>query len=177
MNKIYPLIVLLMTCLLMGCSYEDKRADLQDYINQIKQRPAGEVEPLPQIQPYETFSYTAMTLRSPFMPPEPEKVIAPVLVDNGIRPDAHRRKELLETYPIDSLKMVGTLERGGFIWALIVDKEGALHRITKGNYVGMNHGQIKKITEEKLFITEIVPNPTGGWQEREAEMALIVEEE
>lgn len=177
MDKFLSLCILSSLVLLSACSHDDKRAELQSYINQIKQRPPGEIDPLPQIKPYETFNYTAQVMRSPFVPPEPEQTVAPVFVDNGIRPDKNRRKELLESYPIDSLKMVGTLEREGNMWALIVDKEGALHRITKGNYVGMNHGKIKKITEEKLFITEIVPNPTGGWQERDSEMALIVEEE
>lgn len=182
MNKHYNTIVLRLWVMIFlsvlslgGCSKDEKRASLEAYIQSVKQRPAGEIEPLPQIKPYESYTYQAAELRSPFVPPEPEQVVTPALVDNGIRPDTNRRRELLESFPIDALRMVGTLEQHGKRWALIVDTEGALHRITEGNYVGMNHGKIKKITEEKLLITEIIPSPTGGWQERQSEMALITE--
>ena len=116
-------------------------------------------------------------MRSPFTLPEPNRQVVNEVADNGIRPNVTRRRELLETYPIDSLSMMGTLEKGGKIWAVIIDKDGAVHRVTKGNYVGLNHGKIKKITEEKLYIDEIVANPVGGWQERQSEMALSTETE
>jgi type IV pilus assembly protein PilP len=168
--------VLLLLFMVVGCDSDDERQKLEQYIAQVKTRPSGEIEALPQIKPYETFTYSALDKRSPFMPPEPEKVVATAVLDNGIRPDANRPKEPLETFPIDALKMVGTLERDGKMWALIVDKEGALHRVVKGNYVGFNHGKINSITEEKLGITEIIPSPTGGWQERQSEMVLTAEE-
>lgn len=174
MNKRAVFLMALFT--LSGCSHEEKRANLQNYINEVKQRKSGEIEPLPQIRPYETFAYAAKDLRSPFMPPKPEQIITQVVSDNGIQPDGGRRKELLESFPIDSLKMVGTLEKSGKTWALIVDKEGTLHRISKGNYVGLNHGKVNTITEEKILITEIIPGSQGGWQERQAEMTLTVPE-
>ncbi|MCS5709585.1 pilus assembly protein PilP [Candidatus Berkiella cookevillensis] len=170
------LLVLILCFVVAGCNFDEKREKLEQYIAQVKARPSGEIEALPQIKPYETFTYAALDKRSPFVPPDPEKTVATAVLDNGIRPDANRPKEPLEGFPIDALKMVGTLERDGKMWALIVDKDGALHRVVKGNYVGLNHGKINSITEEKVGITEIVPSPTGGWQERQSDMVLTAEE-
>lgn len=175
-RAVIPMILILLG-LLVGCFGTEKRADLLAYIEEIKKRPGGEIEPLPVLKPYETFAYQAQELRSPFAQPVPDQIKPAAVADNGIRPDANRRKELLENFPIDSLKMVGTMEREGRMWALVVDKDGSLHRITQGNYVGLNDGKIQKITEEKIFIREIIPSPTGGWQERNAEMALTVQEQ
>jgi len=161
--------------LLAGCGQNEERMALESYVQNIKARKASEIEPLPQITPYETFVYQAASLRSPFTLPETSRQIVEEVADNGIHPDAERRRELLESYPIDALSMVGTLEKNGKIWAIVVDKEGAVHRVTHGNYVGLNHGRINKITEEKLYINEIVPNPVGGWQERQSEMVLSTE--
>tara|TARA_R110002110_G_scaffold271566_3_gene487039 strand:- start:63555 stop:64085 length:531 start_codon:yes stop_codon:yes gene_type:complete len=168
---------LLCVLLLVACSQEDSKTELEAYVQQVKARKSADIEPLPQITPYETFVYQASSMRSPFTLPEPNRQVVNEVADNGIRPNVTRRRELLETYPIDSLSMMGTLEKGGKIWAVIIDKDGAVHRVTKGNYVGLNHGKIKKITEEKLYIDEIVANPVGGWQERQSEMALSTETE
>lgn len=162
---------------LAGCGQNEQRSELESYVQSIKARKASEIEPLPQITPYETFMYQAASLRSPFTLPETNRQIVEEVADNGIRPDAARRREFLESYPIDALSMVGTLEKSGKIWAVVVDKDGAVHRVTGGNYIGLNHGKIHKITEEKLYINEIVPNPVGGWQERQSEMALSTEME
>lgn len=170
------LLALALLLVVGGCNFDERRQMLEEYIAQVKKRPSGEIEALPQIKPYETFAYSALDKRSPFVPPEPEKTVATAVSDNGIRPDSTRPKEPLETFPIDALRMVGTLERDGKMWALIVDKDGALHRMTTGNHLGLNHGKINSITEEKVSITEIIPSPTGGWQERQSEMALTVEE-
>jgi type IV pilus assembly protein PilP len=69
--------------------------------------------------------------------------------------------------------MVGTVEKDGKRWAILVDPDGTVQRITKGNYIGQNDGNVKDITEEKIFVTEIVPDPNGGWRERKASIALV----
>ena len=162
--------------LLAGCDHQSKRESLEGYLDEVKSRDLSQIEPLPEVKPYETFTYSAMNLRSPFVAPEPEKVVLDLPEDNGIRPDVNRRKEPLEAFPLDSLRMVGTLMKNQTMWAIIVDSEGTVHRITQGNYLGQNHGKIQKVDEEKVFIKEIVSNPRGGWQEKEAVMALTEEQ-
>ncbi len=91
---------------------------------------------------------------------------------SGIRPDVNRPREALEEYPLDSLRMVGTLEQGGQMWALVRAEDGTIHRVQPGNYVGQNYGRITRITESKIELVEIVPDGLGGWMERPATLAL-----
>lgn len=170
------IMLVLLSALLNNCSNTEKRKGLETYVKQIKSRAIKEIEPLPEVKPYETFTYSDSDLRNPFVPSMPEEVAKKTLDDNGIHPDKHRRKEPLESFPIDSLRMVGTLEKDGKKWALVVDSDGTVHRITKGNYVGQNDGHIDDISEDKVSITEIIADPNGGWREKKAYMALKEEE-
>lgn len=165
----------MISAILGGCSNADKREELEAYVHKIKSREIKEIEPLPEVKPYETFTYNDATLRSPFMPSTQAEVAKNVANDNGIRPDANRRKEPLENYPLDNLRMMGTLEKDGKRWAIVVDSDGTVHRITKGNYVGQHDGRVDDITEEKVLITEIIPDATGGWRERKVNLALVEE--
>lgn len=157
-----------------GCSRSRSQRELEAYVKQIKSRNIKEIEPLPEVKPYETFTYSDSDLRSPFVPSMAQDV-ARGGMDNGIRPDANRRKEPLEAFPLDSLRMVGTVEKEGKKWAIVVDTDGTVHRITKGNYIGQNDGQIESISEEKMIINEIIPDSGGGWRERKASIALVEE--
>ena len=71
--------------------------------------------------------------------------------------------------------MVGTVEKEGRKWAIIVDTDVAVHRLIKGNYIGQNDGKIESISEEKMIINEIIPDSAGGWRERKASIALVEE--
>lgn len=159
--------------LLSGCSNSERRLELESYVKRIKSRTIKEIEPLPEIKPYEIVTYSAMNMPSPFTPTIVQEVAKKVVVENGIQPDMNRRKEALEGFPLDSLRMVGTLEQNGKKWVLVVDPSGTVFRITKGNYLGQNHGHIDSISDEKVMITEIIPDPAGGWRERKASISLV----
>ena len=90
----------------------------------------------------------------------------------GIRPDLNRQRELLEMFPLDSLRMVGILERGGAMWALVQSTDKAIHRIREGNYLGQNYGKVTRVSEQQIDLVEIVPNGQGGWMERQAQLAM-----
>lgn len=146
--------------------------DLTQYTAQVKARKPGPIEPLPQIKPYETFTYADSNMRSPFSPDtqaQPEKLTAK---GSGIHPDFNRNKEYLEQFPLDALTMVGTIEMGEKTYALIKDGDGVVHRVTAGNHLGQNYGKITKITETGIKLTEIVPNGLGAWMERSASLSL-----
>lgn len=162
-------------CFLSGCDNQEKRQDDEAYIQRVKSKKIREVEPLPEIKPYEPFAYSAFTLRSPFSPPVSQEQTKKLSFEGGPHPDPNRRKEPLEAFPLDSLRMVGTIEKNKKLWALVVDPSGIIYRLTKGNYVGQNHGRIDSVTMDKIVLTEIVPDPSGGWRERPASMGLFVE--
>ena len=95
-----------------------------------------------------------------------------VASNNGIKPDFDRPTEPLEEFPLDSLRMVGTLEQREDQWALINDTDGTIHRVQPGNYAGQNHGKIIRITDFEIELTEIIPDGIGGWVERQSSIAI-----
>ena len=117
------------------------------------------------------FVYADKDRRDPFTPQVDEEVATESVIDNGIRPDPNRRKEELETYTLDSLRMVGTLEQEEQTWGLVKTKDGTIHRVAPGNYLGQNDGRITRISEEKIELIELVPTGSG-FLEREAAVAL-----
>jgi type IV pilus assembly protein PilP len=157
--------------ILSGCANPDLD-ELRSYVELKKEEPPGRIEPLPEIKQITTFVYEADDRRNPFKPVESEEQEQRGLTENGISPDFNRRKEELEGYELDSIRMVGTLEQEGVTWGLVSTKEGTIHRIKTGNYMGQNHGRIIQITEDKIELTEIVQDGTGGYSERQASLAL-----
>ena len=93
-----------------------------------------------------------------------------------LRPDDGRAKDYLEEFSIDDLKMVGTIKRFGAdddaLWALIQDTNGAIHRVTENNYMGLDFGKIINVDERKMELVEIVSNGRGGWMKRSRTLVL-----
>jgi len=151
---------------LAGCS--DDMDKLQAQVDEIKNRPGGRIEPLPEVRPYETFTYAASTLRSPFVAGMPASASA----STGIRPDQNRPREFLEQFSLDTLKMVGTLRLGGRTYGLVQTRDGLVHRVLPGNHLGQADGRITAIEDGRISLTEIVPDGMGGFIERPAALAL-----
>jgi type IV pilus assembly protein PilP len=149
-----------------GCS--DDTDQLRAQIAEIKSRPGGRIEPLPEVKPYETFAYPAADLRSPFEPGVPASASGP----NAIRPDSSRPREFLEQFSLDTLRMVGTLKLQARVYGLVQTKDGLVHRVLPGNHLGQNDGRITAIEEGKISLIEIVPDGMGGFIERPAALAL-----
>lgn len=142
--------------------------DLKVQLAAMKKRPGGRIEPIREIKPYESFIYDPSQLRSPFQPSVP--VVAPGA--GGVRPDARRNREFLEGFSLDTLKMVGTLKQSGHVFGLVQTKDGLIHRVSPGNYVGQNDGRVTNIGDSKISVTEIVPDGLGGYMERQAAITL-----
>jgi len=151
---------------LTACSSADE--DLARFIDDTKKEPGGRVEPLPEVKPYETFAYSAAEMRSPFLPSSPSAGAGMA----GLRPDAKRNREFLEQFSLDTLKMVGTLRLGGRMYGLVKTKDGLVHRVSIGNYLGQADGKITDVTPAKISLIEIVPDGLGGYMERPAGLAL-----
>lgn len=134
----------------------------------------GKVEPLPEVKPYEPFAYTATDLPDPFKP----RKLAPPAGNGkggGIQPPRDHVKQALENYPLDGLKMVGTLEQNKMIYALIKTPDNNLYRVKQGNYMGQNFGIITKITDTEVQLTEIIQDSGGDWTERNTSLGLVDE--
>lgn len=147
------------------------QGDLDQWLAQEKAKKGAPLDPLPVIKTFETFEYKVQDQRDPFgaSRQEQEEMAA---ADSGPRPDQNRLKEELERYPLDGLKMMGTLGTGASMEGLVKDPDGIIHRVRPGQFMGQNYGRIMSMSEGQIDLVELVPNGVGGWMERPASMAL-----
>lgn len=163
-------VMLLVVTGLTACSGAND--DLEQYIDAVKARPGGRIEPLPEITPYEVFLYKADAegFRSPFVPDAPQAAAGAAA--GSTRPDPERSREFLEQFSLDTLQMVGTLELGGTNYGLVQTADGLIHRVIPGNYMGQNDGRIVAVNESEIELIEIISDGIGGYVEREAAVGL-----
>lgn len=169
-------IILVLCAALAGCGAEQHQ-DLRDFVNSAGNNLRGRVDPLPEVKPYEAFTYEAFDLQDPFKPRKPESKDK----DGAERPaqaNDLRRKEALEAYPLESLKMVGTLQdKAKKMFALVKTPENNLYQIKIGNYLGQNFGIVTMITETSVTLKEVFQDTSGVWSERTSSLQLLDEEE
>src|SRR5688572_2487464 len=166
-------LILAAAVLLAGAGCSRSMKDLEQYVETTKNKYQGSVEPLPQFEPYQNHVYAAFTYRDPFIEPVTADTSQEAGGEGG--PDTKRRKEPLEFFPMDSLKMVGILEQKGEVWGLVQDPDGTIHRVQNGNHAGENYGEIIRISEESIDFVEIIPDGLGAWIEREISLSIGAE--
>jgi type IV pilus assembly protein PilP len=162
---------LILALALAGCS-GGNLADLEEYVQKVKARVPGPIEPLPEVKQVDTFVFEPGDRRDPFVADSPGSEAAAPAPGNKLAPDPLRRKEELEGFALDTLRMVGTLEQNQTKWGLIRTRNGTLHRVRVGNYMGTNNGQITSIGDDAIQLTEIVSEGAGDWRERQATVTL-----
>lgn len=157
---------------LAACGGEP-HGDLKQFVKDSDNLPHGQIPPLPEVKPYEPFTYAAFDLIDPF---KPRKIEPPKGAGTGgIAPDLNRRREALEAFPLESLRMVGTLEQKKEMYALVKAPDNAIFRVKPGNYLGQNFGRITAITESTIKLKEILQDSGGNWEEKE--QVLLLQEE
>lgn len=167
--RVKILLTMLMGLGITACGGENV-SDLQTYVKEVKARQKSKIEPLPEVKEYATYAYDESKLRDPFAPIAPARIRT--ASSSNIRPDMNRERDVLEQFPLDTLKMVGSLEQSGQRWALVKAQDGTLYRTRKGRYMGQDNGKILKITETQIMLLEIVPDGLGGWVKREANLSV-----
>lgn len=167
-----PAAALVLVLLLSGCSRD--MSDLHQYIEEIKSRKSTAIDPIPQMKPYEPFAYSQGDAPSPFQPFEQVRITStePEVVSDGLQPDLTRNREPLEAFPLDGLRMLGTLEVRQERYALIRDPDGIVHRVTYGDHMGQNFGEVVEISDAEIVLEEIVPDGFGGYVKRPAVIAV-----
>lgn len=154
---------------LTGCADEEVD-DLMQFVRTVKAKPKGTIPPLPEIKMVEPFIFNPEGLRNPFLPLERSAATESLDMssDTGVLPDMTRRKEALESYPLDSLKMVGTVTEESDLWGLIRATDGTIHRVKQGNYMGHNYGEIQRVLNNKVELKEMVREISGSWRYQQA---------
>jgi type IV pilus assembly protein PilP len=160
----------LLSCMFLAACGGEEHSDLRQFVKDSDNLPRGRIPALPEVKPYEPFSYEAFNLTDPFTPRkiEPPKTAA----TGGIQPDFNRRREPLEAYPLENLKMVGTLQQKNAYYALVKTPDNNLFRVRPGNYLGQNFGRITGITESDIKLKEIVQDSSGSWEEKDQALLL-----
>jgi len=165
-NRIYFLIFI---CFGLASCGGEKYSELKKFVKDSDNLPHGRIPPLPEVKPFEPFNYDAYDLLDPF---KPRKIEPPKGAGGGLQPDLTRRKEPLEAYPLENLHMVGTIQQGKVVYALVKTPDNNLFRVKPGNYMGQNFGLITDIDESTVKLKEIVQDSTGDWTERTSTLTL-----
>jgi len=144
---------------------------LRAYIDEVKARPGGIIEPLPQIVPAPSYVYEANDRRSPFMPEAPQDVLRndPYAIQG---PDPNRSREFLEQFPLDTMRMVGTMAAGGDSFGLVQTDDELIYRVTVGHHLGQNYGRVTSVSDSEIVLVEIISDGIGGYLERPAAIGL-----
>lgn len=162
--------------LLAGCGQD--MDDLEAYALEVKSRKSRAIDPIPQPKPYEPYVYEPGDRRDPFLPLLGARDAAALAAaggnaGGGIKPDFNRPREPLEEFPLDSLRMVGTITLKSKALALIRAPDAVVHRVSVGDHMGQNYGKITAISETEVVLVEIIPDGLGGWMQRPASVALV----
>jgi len=154
-------------------------SDLEAFTAKVKAENPGKVEPLPELKPFEKYTYSSYLgeLKDPFVTwatinPKVDNSPKSNGEKDGVSPDGSRVKETLESYPLETLTMMGTLEYDSAHWGLIKAPDGIIYRVKSGNYIGQNYGKISKVSDEDITLIEIVSDGLGGWENRSAGLSL-----
>jgi type IV pilus assembly protein PilP len=151
-----------------GCGAGD--SDLERYIADVKARKSRDIEPIPQVKPYQPYEYSVAGRRDPFVLGEPAS--APIGNADGPRPDPRRNREPLEEYPLDALRMMGIISTPSATFALIRAPDAVIHRVGLHDHLGQDYGEVIAINESEITLLELVPDGFGGWTQRRASVAL-----
>lgn len=163
--------MVLAAVLLTGCGGEEFQ-DLRDFVKNSGAGMRGNIPPPPNVKLYEPFAYlNDMNLTDPFKPRKPEAGSGGKKGEN--EPDMNRPKESLEEFPLESLKMVGYVYKAKVGHAVIRAPDKKLYQVKVGNYLGMNFGLIKKLSDTEIEIKEVVQDSTGDWTERISSLKLV----
>lgn len=160
---------IVLACLGLAACAGEEHQDLRQWMKESTKDFKGRISPLPEIKSFPAVAYEAGGLLDPYDTAkiEPERKAG----GGGLKPDLDRRKEPLEAYPLESLRMVGTLMKGKMVHAL-VQADKTLHQVKIGNYMGQNFGIITDISETEIKLKELVPDSLGDYMERTSTLQL-----
>jgi type IV pilus assembly protein PilP len=174
MNAIRWLVAVAVVAPLLGCGASNE-TEIRQWMAEVRQGMKPSIEPVPPPKEFLPYTYDSKGAIDPF---DAQKVVMAVARQQqaragsgSIRPDLDRRRETLEGFSLDQIRMVGMMRQGGINVAL-VEAGGATHLVRVGNYVGQNFGLVTRISETELQLKEIVQDAAGEWVERPAKLEL-----
>jgi len=172
MNHVNKLALALVAVLVAGCGDSNVR-EVRTWMDQVKKETRVSIKPLAEPKAFTPFAYNEKDVVDPF---SPNKLLAELarfaaVSNNPLKPDTERKRELMEGFPLDTMSMVGIIEKGGVNYALLqIDK--TLYQVKNGQRIGQNFGVVTKVGEQEVAIREVVQDAGGEWVERMSKLEL-----
>jgi type IV pilus assembly protein PilP len=157
-----------------GCGFTDE-SEIQQWMNDQRAAMKPTAQKVEEPKEFAPYAYEPHGTVDPFDPQKILMVVARQREERGsasaIKPDLERRREVLEGFPLDQIRMVGMMRQGGNNVALL-ETNGATHMVRVGNYVGQNFGLVTRISETEVVLKEIYQDAAGEWVERPQKLEL-----
>lgn len=157
---------------LSGCG-DGGTQEVSQWMDEVRRKTPVLVKKLPEPKQFTPFVYAASEELDPYDPMKMSVALDKLEESSpsSIKPDLDRRREALESHPLDIIRMVGTLQKPGLNYALLqVDR--AIFHVKVGNYIGQNFGKVTRITDTEVELMEVVRDASGEWVERAAKLEL-----
>ncbi len=174
MKPVKVLTLVPLVAVVAGCGW-GSQSELQQWMTEVRQTIKPNVQPVPEPKQFTPQAYDSKAMVDPF---DGQKILMAVARQqqarasaSAIKPDLDRRRETLEGFPLDQVRMVGMMRQSGTNVALL-ESNGTTHMVRVGNYVGQNFGLITRISETEVQLKEIVQDAAGEWVERPARLEL-----
>jgi type IV pilus assembly protein PilP len=162
--------------LLSACGLSDE-GEIQQWMAEQRQAMKPTAQKVEEPKEFSPYAYEPHGQVDPFDPQKILMVVARQREERGsasaIKPDLERRREVLEGFPLDQIRMVGMMRQGGNNVALL-ETNGATHMVRIGNYAGQNFGLVTRISETEVVLKEIYQDAAGEWVERPQKLELQV---
>jgi type IV pilus assembly protein PilP len=155
---------------LYGCG-DSGIQEVNQWMQEVRQQTRVSIKPLSPPKKFMPYTYEVKGREDPYSSNKLAVAFAKAKGTGAIQPNLERRRELLESYPLDTLHMVGTLSKPGMTYGL-VQADKSVYQVKVGNYIGQNFGMITKITDSEIELKEVVQDASGEWVEREAKLEL-----
>ncbi|MBY0574037.1 MAG: pilus assembly protein PilP [Undibacterium sp.] len=173
MMRLFRYLALLSLLVLSACG-DNGVSELKEWMNQVKKDTPARITPIKEPKTYIPVAYQSGSQIDPFDPAKLLIIFARMKAanDNGLKPDFDRPKEALEAFPLESMRMSGTVDNGKVLQGLVsVGK--TLYTVSVGAYVGQNFGKIVSINDTRIdFVERIQDLASGEWAERKASLEL-----
>jgi len=174
MNRTINIIIFsLFLLVLSGCD-NHSMTDLKQFVTEEKRGPKSPIDPIPAPEPRLGYVYSSSDSVDPF---DVTNIGQQEFIEREDPRDSNRRKEDLEAFPLDSLRVVGTMSLKNETWGVVQAPDKTIHRVNVGRYIGENDGKViaVDVDEQKITLVEEVQSATGEWVQRE--IFLLVTDE
>ena len=157
--------------MLAGCTADTD--ELHQWMDQQRREVKPSVPPLMPPKKFDPEPYASAEKIEPFSPQKLSLALKQVAQQSNslLTAEQNRRKEALEAYPLDDMKMVGSLMKQGQPYALVKVND-LLYQVKVGDHLGQNNGRVTKISETEITLREVVQDDAGEGIERTTTLQL-----